>query len=128
MTFTLIQKKLGRVSIASHAGKEILVLDFSDLRGDAMISVSEEAKRLTPVGSDKLLVLSIFNNKTFISRNFLRHVEQDAKEVNKPVTKQAIVGLSTVKKYILRGINMRYRMDLQCFDSVEEAMDFLVNK
>ena len=118
---------MDRVRITYYKEKEILILDYSDLWGDAMIGVFEEAKNLILSRNEQVVVLSMFNSKSYVSRAFIRHIEKEIGKTDLLISKQAVVGLSTIKTYILRGINMWYKKQIYNFSSVEEAMTFLTD-
>lgn len=108
-----------------HNDKEVLVVDFSDCRGDSMIEIFERAKSLALAEDKHVVVLNIFNNKTFVSRKFMRHIEQHLLAVDRLIDKQAIIGLSTIQDWILKGMNLWYDTGIRKFDSLNEALDFL---
>jgi hypothetical protein len=106
--------------------KEVLIVDFSNSKGDKMIDIFEEAKNLILVENRHFIILNIFSERTYISGNFMRHIEKELFKVNELIDKQAIIGLSTVQEWILKGMNLWYHRQIYPFDSMEKAMDFLV--
>lgn len=90
-----------------------------------MIEIFERAKSLALAEDKHVVVLNIFNNKTFVSRKFMRHIEQHLLAVDRLIDKQAIIGLSTIQDWILKGMNLWYDTGIRKFDSLNEALDFL---
>ena len=115
-----------RVRKIFHKGKEILIVDYSDCKGDDSISVFEQAKQLILSEKKKFSALTIFNKKTLVSTNFLRHVERELFKVDEFVDRQAIIGISNVQEWILKGVNLWYKRQIHPFNSYEEAVEFLV--
>src|SRR6187402_2492914 len=100
---------MGRVRKMIFNGKEILVLDYSGCSGEMLIAVFDEAKEIV-LAENKLCVLfNIFDNNTFISPAFMRHVETHIAEVDELIDRQAIIGLSKIQEWILKGMNLWYR-------------------
>lgn len=108
-----------------HKDKEVLVVDFSDCKGDNMIEIFDRAKSLILAENKHFVILNIFNNKTYISPNFMRHIEQNLGEAEGLIDKQAIVGVSTIQEWILKGMNLWYDKGIKQFDSLDEALEFL---
>lgn len=115
-----------RVKKIQSQGKEILILDYSDCKGHAMINVFDRAVALALEAQGRHCVLNIFNENTFVSPDFMRHVEAVLPQADKVVGKQAIIGLSNIQKWILKGLNLWYHRQIHSFDSMEEAIEFLV--
>ena len=108
-----------------HKDKEVLVVDFSDCRGEKMIELFDRAKLLMLTENKHFVILNIFNNKTFIPPNFIRHIEQNIGGVDELIDKQAIIGLSTIQEWILKGMNLWYHKTIKNFDSLDKALDYL---
>lgn len=115
-----------RVRNIIYKNKEIIIVDYSDCKGDDTIDVFEHAKQLILSENKKHLTLTIFNKKTIVSPNFLRHVERELSKVDEFIDKQAIIGISNVQEWILKGINLWYKRQIHAFKSYEEAVEFLV--
>lgn len=92
-----------------------------------MIDRFETARALILNENKQALVLSIFNSHTFVSVAFIRHAEKFLPEVEKLIGCQAIVGLSTVQEWILKGVNLWYHSRIYKFNTETEALDFLVS-
>jgi hypothetical protein len=106
--------------------KEIIIVDYSDSNGDRMVEIFNEAGRIALLENKPVCVLNIFNDKTYITPGFMRHVEKEIEKVDKLIVKQAIIGLSGVQVWILKGMNLWYKRQIHNFNSMEEALAFLV--
>lgn len=109
-----------------HQGKEILVIDYSDQRGHQLIETFERAKSLALTENKQVVVLSIFNHKTFVNSHFMQHLRHHLPKVDRIIRKQAVVGLSITQEWILKGLNLWYERNVYSFASVDEALHFLV--
>jgi hypothetical protein len=105
---------------------EIMVIDYANLNEAEMISVASQAKQAILINNKPVLVMTVFNNKSYITSTFMRHSERETKEVIHLVQNVAFVGLSPVKKMILRGYNFLFQRNFLAFDSEEEALAHLL--
>jgi len=108
-----------------HKGKEISVLDYSGCKPDKMIKLFMERKRLVQAENKPVLVLSIFKDN-YVTPEFMRVVEKGVQEIESLIERNAIIGLSEIQKWILKGMNLWYKKQVHHFDSYDEALDFLV--
>lgn len=92
-----------------------------------MIEVYEAAKNLAITQSRTFPVLNIFNSKTIVTPVFLRFIEGDFSSVEHLVEKQAIIGLSTIQKWIVIGYNKWSKRPIVSCNTYEEALKFLVD-
>ena len=114
------------VRLMQYKDKEILVVDYSGCKGKKMIEQFDRAKALALVEKRSFPILNIFDNKTFVSPEFMRHVEKNVPELESHIAKQAIVGISAVQEWILKGMNLWYKTQVQPFNTTEEALEYLV--
>ena len=103
-----------------------MVLDYSGCKGDRMIQIFDEAVKLSLSEGKSFAVLSMLDDKSFISPEFMRHLEKELPKVDMLIRKQAVIGLSTIQHWILKGMNLWYKRKVHSFSSMEEAMNFLV--
>lgn len=90
-----------------------------------MIEVFETAKSLVQIENKHVVVLNVLNENTFINSNFMQHVRQHLPEVEGLVDKQAVIGLTAIQKWIVKGMNLWYERKIYSFDSIDEALEFL---
>ncbi|MFZ6001380.1 MAG: hypothetical protein ACOYW3_12795 [Bacteroidota bacterium] len=108
-----------------HNNKEVWVVDYSSQRGDELIETFELARTLVLAEAKPVVVLSIFDGKTYINSHFMNHVRLRLPELEQMIERNAIVGLTTVQGWILKGVNQWYRAQLRPFSSINEALDYL---
>ena len=118
---------LERLKTIKYKTKEILEIDYSDLKEAGMITLISDAKRLILEQQKPVLLLSIFNNKNFASPKFVRHIETELKVAEHLIKKNAIVGLSSIQLWIVKGINRWHKRQLHPFNSKDDALEFLVS-
>ena len=106
---------------------EIFVIDYTGCKEAQMIQLITKFKELIQTHSKPVLILSIFNDDTYITPAFMRHAEKETGEVIRLIEKAAFVGLSTTKKIILQGYNVLFGRSFQTFDTQEEAIRYLVD-
>lgn len=111
----------------THGNKIVLILDYRGYKEAEMIDVIMHAKAKIKELNEPVLVLSVYNEKNFVTPKFMRIVEEQSTEVIHLLDKQAIVGLTPVKKLILKGYNFLLKRNIQNFDTEESALDFLLN-
>jgi len=63
-----------------------------------------------------------------VSPNFLRHVKRELLKVDELIDRQAIIGISNVQEWILKGINLWYKRQIYAYNSFDEAVEFLVKE
>ena len=115
-----------RIRKIVHKNKEILIIDYSDCRGEAMIEVFKKAMEVLLTEKRRYPILSIFNSKTLVSPSFMRHIEKEVYNAEDFVVKQAIIGISQVQVWILKGVNLWYKRQIFYFKSMDQALEFLI--
>lgn len=118
-------KFMDRARKIIHNNKEVWVVDYSSQRGDELIETFELARTLVLAEAKSVVVLSIFDGKTYINSHFMNHVRLRLPELEQMIERNTIVGLTTVQEWILKGVNQWYRTQLRPFPSINEALDYL---
>lgn len=116
------------VNKVEYSGKEILVIDYSDSKEAEMIQRLMYARNLVLSENKRVLILSVFNKKNYATSNFVKQVEQVNAEMSYLIVKQSIVGLTSVQKWILKGLNL-FKLEknkILDFQTTEEAFMYLV--
>lgn len=116
-----------RIKKIVHKNKEILIIDYSNCKEPDMIELARAAKELILKENKKVLILNKLNDKTYATPKFIRFIEEGLREVEELVVKNAVTGISTVQQWIVKGINLWYKNKLHPFNTVDEALDFLVS-
>ncbi|MCA4897423.1 MAG: hypothetical protein ACK514_16570 [Bacteroidota bacterium] len=104
----------------------VYLIDYSDLKVSEMVELLHEAKKMMLEKSLKCCLISVFNDKNFATPLFMREAEKVASNVDHLIQHQAIVGLNSTKKIILKGFNLLLNRDYKSFDSMEEALQHLL--
>jgi hypothetical protein len=107
--------------------KEILLLDYSGHTGDGLIEIFDRAKKIALSDNKKVLLLNIFNPRHYITSKFIRHMEREMGEVEHLIAKNAVIGLSDMQQWILKGVNLWLKKKIHHFSSEEKALSFLVS-
>lgn len=105
---------------------KILILDYSDSKGKELIEIFNIARELVLAEAKPVLVLNILNSKTFLNSDFIRHVEREVKALDNMIDKQAVIGISRIQDWILKGINLWYKTQIKKCDNMDEALKYLV--
>lgn len=114
-----------RLKKVTHRNRDVLIIDYTNLKEPGLIEIVAAARDLIIKENKPVLVLGIFNAKTYASPKFIRFLENALKEVDHLITKNAVTGISDVQRWIVKGINLWYKNKLHPFDSVDKALDFL---
>jgi hypothetical protein len=109
------------------SGKEILSIDYSDLKENEIIKLASEISELVRSDNKNVLVLCIFNDKNYITPKIMRHMEAETGPLVHLVNKMALIGLSPVKKVILKGYNLFLKRNFVPFDTRDEAISYLLD-
>jgi AmiR/NasT family two-component response regulator len=110
-----------------HENKVVLILDYQGCREQEMINLVIQAKERIKELNKPVIILSVYNQKNYITPKFMKVVEEQSTELINLIDKQAVVGLTAVKKMILKGYNFLLKRNIQNFDTEQEALDFLLN-
>jgi hypothetical protein len=106
--------------------KEILCVDYSDLKEDQMIALNHKVLELVLADNKSVLILNIFNERNFLSPTVMRHQRELLQRGIHLIEKVAILGLDPIKRIILTGINLLMRKDFKAFENRDQAIDYLI--
>lgn len=118
---------MDRIRKITRNNKEIVIIDYSDCKEAEMIDLLSELKRQLLSHNKPIILLSIFNSKSFATPNFMREARVATHETIHLLEKRAMVGLSETKKMILKGYNFLFNTNIKTFNTIEEAMEFLLD-
>ena len=93
-----------------------------------MIALVSELAELVFAENKPIFLLSIFNDKSFVTPKVMRHFENRTKLLIHLIDKMTLIGLSPTKKVILKGYNLLFKKDFKIFDSREEAIAYLIDE
>jgi len=118
---------LERIRQISINSKEIFIIDYSDCKEGEMIDLVSELKRQVIAENMAVRILSVFNDRCYVTPKFMRHAEGATREAIHLIEKQAMIGLNGTKKMILKGYNFLFNTNIKTFNTIEEAMEFLLD-
>lgn len=117
-----------RIRTLQHMGKEILVLDYGGLGADEYPSVANQAMALIatkPRGS--VLTVTVVTGTRF-SVGTAEVIKRYATQ-NRPFVKaSAVVGMSALQRIIFTAVRPFLADNLATFDTVPEALAWLVQQ
>jgi DNA polymerase elongation subunit (family B) len=122
-----------RVRWVEHKGKQILYIDYTNLRAsipEQKTQAMETIKKVKEIAdglNSKTLFLSDVTN-SIPDQQILDELKKLAAYTNAKqiVEKECVVGVSSIQKVLMNIINFVSRAKLTMFDKPEEAKDWLV--
>jgi hypothetical protein len=112
-----------RLSIEGHSGKEIIMVDFRRLKEKEMIELQQVNFEL--VTQTKIrLILSDFGN-CYVTPAFVVEAKKFTAATLQHIDKVGLLGIDSVKSWILKGILLTYPVNFKPFHTKEEASQFL---
>jgi hypothetical protein len=108
-----------------HKGKKILFIDYRGLDEEGMLEALESATEIILGSTAKKLILVDVTGTT-TTREFMTRLREGGTEI-KPVTeKQAVVGITGLKGFLLDAYNWATGATLRSFPTQDEAKEWLV--
>ena len=108
-----------------HKGKQILYVDFRNLRDEKVEETVEEEVRMINNSPIKVLVLANVAGATIASLEKLKRVGKA--DIHPKIAKSALIGVTGLKEILLRGYNTFTGSSSQAFPSEDAALDWLVS-
>ena len=124
---TQLKLFMGHVRKIIVNGQVLLEVDYSNANGDQMIALLKEAAEIVRSENEKVLILSCFNRKNFVTPDFIRNAEAEVGQLKHLITKQAIVGLSFTQEIILKGLNIFLQRNFKSFKTRDDAIQYLLD-
>ncbi len=111
----------------THQGKRILYIDYSPCKTtDQMLETLNQAVAAYAQTPDKVLSISNFTN-TRGSEAFMKRSQQLGNEIFKLKRERAaVIGITGLQKIFLNSYNRLTSGNLMVFDTLEEALEYLV--
>jgi hypothetical protein len=117
----------GRVKLIHHKGKEVVLIDMTNLEPSKMLDVAEECKRtVTSLPKGSALTLTDVSGSAF-SKETVDKMQEITAANKDHVYRAAVVGVSGLKQIIVSSVAMFSKRDLKLFDSRDAALDWLVS-
>jgi len=104
--------------------KEIMQIDYSNCSEDHMIEILSQVRAIIKEDNKPHRVLAIFNEKSFLTPKVMQYFNAGRLDPSL-LERQAAIGVSMVKKGIIKGHNVLQGNDIRIFESREEAISYL---
>ena len=112
-----------RISIEVHGEHQIIMVDYKGLKEKEMIELQQANFEL--VTQTKIrLILSDFRN-CYVTPAFVVEAKKFTEATLQHIDKVGLLGIDSVKSWILKGILLTYPVNFKPFDTKEEAIQFL---
>jgi len=116
------------VSFITHKGQQILYVDLTESKSEKRsLELLEETKEVYMKSAGQLLVL-VNTEGAYVNQEVSAKMKEYAKKYFKDkARKRAFVGVSGLKKLILKTYAVLVSGNLKLFDDIEEAKEYLVS-
>jgi len=115
-----------RLTIMSHAGKQVLTADFTGFKEEEMLVLMRELVDLL-IENRSIARLLVIHKHNYLTPNYMKELRSYRKEERNYKVKTAMFGLNLAQKMILKGYNIFENRDVREFKTKEEAMQFLLS-
>ena len=115
-----------RIEIVTYKEKEIVRFDYRGLTedGEFLEALSQGAKFLLDLGRPTLQLTNI--EGLFFTPPIMKKIDEAGKRIEHLVIKDAIVGVTGVKRILFQAYNAVVGGKAKAFDTEEEALEWLV--
>ncbi len=119
---------MSRVTTVPYMAQQILRIDFTGCRPGAFLPIIDEAMgAITASAPNSVLALTVFKDVRFDPGTVVE-MERFARETQPFLKRNALVGISGLKKVVFQSIKPLYRKPVELFDEAEPAMRWLAVK
>ncbi|MCA4894814.1 MAG: hypothetical protein ING84_07420 [Cytophagales bacterium] len=112
-----------RLSIEVHHGKQIIMVDYKGLKENEMIELIHANFELV-IQTKTRLILADYRN-CYVTPAFVAEAKKFTEATMQHIDKVALLGIDSVKSWILKGILLTYPVNFKPFHTKEEASQFL---
>lgn len=124
---------MNRVEWKTHLGKKILYINYSNLNAShedekkVILETIKQAWAEAAASTEKVRFLSDITG-TSANSEVMKELKQFALYTasNNKTEKECVVGMSSIQKVLVGGVNLFAKSKLQMFDGIDEALDWLV--
>jgi hypothetical protein len=116
-------------SFIHYKNKEILFTCYTEYKTDEKIIKALRHNRhfITTCGKTGILLLEDIRG-TYVKDESMKELQVYMKEITPFLSKYAIIGVTGVKKLILKILSKFSRVEIKPMDSIEEAKEWLVQE
>ncbi len=117
-----------KVYYLQNKGKDILYIDYSNMKADEIIGVMKQVRdKFASKPKESVLTLTNFEGTRFNS-DVLNHFKQLSLDTKEHVKAGAVIGIAGLQKVAYDVVTKFSKSELPLFGSREEAMDWLVTQ
>jgi hypothetical protein len=109
-----------------YKGKRILYADFRGQTGKEGLATIELGAKMAAASPTKVLMLSNYEGATATPEWFARAKQLGQEVFDLKVEKDAVVGVTGVKRVLLQSYNMVTKKGVVAFNTEAEALEWLV--
>jgi hypothetical protein len=111
----------------TYKGHKILFADYKGLRDHDIVKMMQSANKMVEEAEDRVLGLSDFSG-TYATDEIVKYLQsEDSKQTAKKFQKNAVVGVTGIKKMFLNVYNMVTGGGAKPFDNLESAKEYLIS-
>lgn len=123
----LLSQAKARMNWINYKGKEILYDDYSGLTGDEMAKLIPVITHLTFESGKKDILLIVDVSNAFANKAAVNQFGESGTISKHLLTKTAVLGITGVKKILLKVVNRVTSLNAKPFSSAEEAKEYLIS-
>ncbi|BDG03156.1 hypothetical protein [Anaeromyxobacter oryzae] len=117
-----------RVTLTSHAGKQIVQIDFNGCTPGTFAPIIQDAQRvITASPRGAVLALTLLESVRFDPATVLE-MERFVSTVQPYLKANALVGITGMKKVVFNGVKTLYRAPVELFDDATAAKAWLLSR
>lgn len=116
------------VSYISHKGRNILHVDFKDIKDKRIVLENLDLMVAAYKESTEDIYLLLDVRGTFTDPEVMDKLKQNGKTTFKGKSKKrAVLGVTGIKAMLLKGYKLFTNTELSVFDTIEEAKEYLAS-
>lgn len=117
------------IELIDYNGKKIFFADFSrcETTEDILKLILEGKEVALKEPDDSILALQDFTDKK-ASKEIVELVKKVSKETEPKLHRQAVVGVTSLQRVILNGVNRLLKKEIKAFSTKEEALEYLTKE
>lgn len=111
----------------TYKGHKILFADYTGLRDHDIVKMMQTANKMIGEADGSVLALADFSG-TYATEEIVQYLRsEDSKQAAKKLKKNAVVGVTGIKKIFLNMYNMVTGGGAKPFDDLESAKVYLIS-
>ena len=111
----------------TYKGQDILFTDYTGLQGHEIVKMMQTANRIIIEADDSVLGLADFSG-TYATDEIVAYLQsEDSKQAAKNLKKNAVIGVTGIKKMFLNLYNMVTGGGAKPFEDLASAKEYLIS-